>query len=136
MAVLIVFRKAVPLRKPMSSSSEQRLVAGDLGQYPVEGFVFHRDATQQSEDGLLVGHRSPHACDTTEVAVEPLYPVGGVYHALYLRCVVEVNHVRLVVGVVAHVLDGAVVLAPPVAQVLPPFPSTSLVPSSVTARAT
>ena len=123
MAVLIVFRKAVPLRKPVSSSREQRPVGGYLWQYPVEGLVFHRNAAQQGEDGLLVGHRSPHACDAPEVAVEPLYPVCGVDHTLYLRRVVEVNHVRLVVGIVAQVLDGAVVLAPPVAQVLPPFPS-------------
>ena len=85
MAVLIVFRKAFRLRKPVSSSREQRPVGGYLWQYPVEGLVFHRNATQQGEDGLLVGHRGPHARDASEVTVEPLYPVGGVDHALYLR---------------------------------------------------
>ena len=88
----------------MLLSWEQRLVGGYLWQYPVEGLVFHRNAAQQGEDGLLVGHRSPHACDAPEVAVEPLYPVCGVDHTLYLRRVVEVNHVRLVVGIVAQVL--------------------------------
>ena len=63
--------------------------------------MFHRDTAQQRKDRLLVGHGRPHACDTAEVAVEPLYPVGGVDHALYLRRIVEVNQVRLVVSIVA-----------------------------------
>ena len=84
--------------------------------------MLHRDASQQRKDRLLVGHGGPHAGDTAEVAVEPLYLVGGVDHALYLRRIVEVNQVCLVVGIVAQGLEGAVVLAPFVAQALPPFP--------------
>ena len=33
------FRDAVPLRKPMLPSREERLVGGDFGQYPVKGLV-------------------------------------------------------------------------------------------------
>ena len=107
----------------MLPSREQRRVGGDLWEYSVKGLVFHSDTAQQRDYGLLIGHGSSHPGDSAEVTVEPLYPVGGVYHALYLRRVVEVNHVRLIAGIVAHVLEGTVCLGPPVAQVLPPFPS-------------
>ena len=108
-------RKAVPPRKPVSSSMEQRLVGGDSWENPAEGFVFHRDAAHQREDRLLVWHCRPHARDTAEVPVEPLDTVCGVYHSLYLRCIVEVCHVSLVAGIVPHTLEGTVILAPPVA---------------------
>ena len=86
-------------------SGKQRLIGGDLWQYPVESLVFHRNAAQQSKDGLLIRHGCSHSGDSAEVTVEPLYPVGGVDHALYLRRIVEVDHVCLVVGIVAQVLE-------------------------------
>ena len=68
----------------MLPSREQRLVGGYLGQDSVEGLVLHCDTARQGEDGLLFGHGRPYTSDASEVAVEPFYPVSGVYHALYL----------------------------------------------------
>ena len=105
----------------MSASGEQRSVGGYFGQDPVEGLVLRCDAAHQRNDRFLVRHCCPHPGDAAEVAVEPLDPVRGVYHALYFRRIVEVGHVSLVVGIVPHALEVAVILASPVAQVLPPF---------------
>ena len=69
----------------MLPSREQRRVGGDLWEYSVKGLVFHSDTAQQRDYGLLIGHGSSHPGDSAEVTVEPLYPVGGVDHALYLR---------------------------------------------------
>lgn len=115
-------RIATPLRKPLPSVGEKRLVDCDIGQCSVEGLMVHSDTAHQCQHRCLIGHRGSHARHPAEVTVQTLDPVGGVDHCLYLRGVVKISHIRLVVEVVAQELDGSVVLAPPVAHFLPLSP--------------
>ena len=68
---------------------------------------------------VLVRHSRPHSRYTSEIPVKPLDPVCGIDHRLYLRCIVEIRHICLVVGIVAEQLYGPVTAAPYVTHLLP-----------------
>ena len=56
---------------------------------------------------------------TSEVLLEPFYPVRGVYHRLDLRNIVQIGEEECDVFVIGQGLDTAIVLAPSQAHVLP-----------------
>ena len=107
---------AIPQRKPLPSVRKQALVNGDVRQHPVEGLVIHRHAAHQCQYRVLIGHCGSHAGYSAEVTVEAFDPVGGVYHRLYLRGVIEISQIRLVIRIAAQEPDVPIVLAPSVPQ--------------------
>ena len=62
-------RMAIPLRKPLPSVGEKRLVDRDIGQCSVEGLMVHSDTAHQCQHGFLIGHRGSHARYPAEVSV-------------------------------------------------------------------
>ena len=98
-------RMAIPLRKPLSSVREKLFVNGYVWQRPVERFVIHGHAAHQCQHRFFVGHCGSHSGYTAEVAVEAFYPVGGVYHSLNFRSIVEICQICFVIWVVTQTLD-------------------------------
>lgn len=68
-------------------------------------------------------HLPPHSGHSAEVTVEAVYPIGSVYHTLYLWSIVPVCQVGLVVRIVAQQLYGPLFLSSPSPGGLAYFPS-------------
>ncbi len=73
-------RQARRLREPVTSVGEQGLLAGHVGQNPVEWLVSRRHTAHEGQYGFFIGHGSPHPCHPAEVAVQTFYQIGGVNH--------------------------------------------------------
>lgn len=68
---------------------EQDIVQVNSRHLPQVGLLVHGCIPHKQDDRLLVRHRTAHSRDLPEVLLQPLNPVGRVYHRLYAVVVVQ-----------------------------------------------
>ena len=101
---------------------EQDLVQVNSRDLPQVELLVHGRLSHKQDDGLLVQHRAAHPRDPPEVLLQPLNPVGRVYHRLDAVVVVQVSEVHLVGSVLTAPPDALVTPAPFGAELLPLIP--------------
>ena len=120
--LLFCFQAGLSAKRPIPLVRKQSLVAGYVGQQPVKSLVFHGDTAHERQYRFFGRHGRTHSCHSPEVPIQTPDPVGGVYHGLNFRSMVQVSHVSLVVGVVTHEFECPVVLSPLLTHILPFLP--------------
>lgn len=124
-ANILIYRLSPQRARPLRIFlffGEEFLVCPDSGHgFEVCLFVHGRLSHEQNY-GFLVGHCPTHSRDAPEVLLQALYPVGGVYHRLYRRMIVQVCEIYLVGRVVATSAYAPVVASPFGTELLPALP--------------